>query len=62
MSPFNEGGITDMQAAAIMMHEMFLSCCNAGFTEDQSIKILIGMMNANSPASFNPPQSPNGQH
>lgn len=52
--------LTEMQAAAVMMHEMFISCCHAGFTEDQAIKLLIGMMGASKPGQFMPPQSPNG--
>lgn len=52
--------LTEMETAAVMMHEMFLSCCKAGFSEDQAIKLLLGMMAANKP-QFLPPQSPNGQ-
>lgn len=52
-----EGDLTEMQQAAVMMHEMFLACCYAGFSEDQAITILIGMMNSNKPATFMPPPS-----
>ncbi len=57
----NDGELTEMQGAAIMMHELFEACCHAGFNEEQAIKILVGMMAANKPQQFMPPQGPNGR-
>ena len=53
--------LTELEQAATMMHELFEACTNAGFNEEQAIKILVGMMAANSPQKFMPPQGPNGR-
>lgn len=33
-----------LSEAAVSMHELFVSYCNAGFTEEQSMYLLVQMM------------------
>lgn len=33
--------ITEMQAVAVQMHEMFTAYVDAGFTEEQAMRILL---------------------
>ncbi len=35
---------TPMQAAAGQLHELFLTLINGGFTEDQAVKIVVGVL------------------
>jgi hypothetical protein len=35
--------LTALQAAAIELHELFLNLCNAGFSEDQAMRIVTSI-------------------
>jgi hypothetical protein len=36
--------MTTIRGEAVILHELFISLTGAGFTEDQALKIIIGML------------------
>lgn len=39
-----ESPLTELAAAAAQLHELFVSYVNAGFTENQALRIVIGVI------------------
>jgi hypothetical protein len=56
----DDSELTELQQAAVMMHEMFLACCQAGFSPEHAIQLIVGMMSATK-TLIPPPPSPNGK-
>lgn len=44
MLDFPESPMSELDESAVMLHETFLSYVNAGFTREESIKIIISLM------------------
>jgi len=42
---FEEQGLSELEATAAQMHEVFTSFVNAGFTEDQALKLCAILIN-----------------
>lgn len=38
--------ITDLAAGAAQLHELYVSYLNAGFTEHQALRLIIGILTA----------------
>lgn len=43
---FEEQGLSDLEATAAQMHEVFCSFIGAGFTEDQALKLVAILLNS----------------
>ena len=43
---FEEQGLSDLEATAAQMHEVFCSFLGAGFTEDQALKLCAYLLNS----------------
>ncbi len=55
-TPESESPISMLDAAAISTHELFRSYVSAGFTEQQALQLIVGMLTASQ--NFLPPQPP----
>jgi hypothetical protein len=44
--PEPQDPLTDLAAAAAQLHELFVSYVEAGFTEDQALRLIIGVITA----------------
>lgn len=42
--PTSESPLAELAAAAAQLHELFLSYVHAGFTENQALRIVIGVI------------------
>ncbi len=42
---FEEHGLSELEATSAQMHEVFVSFTNAGFTEDQALKLVAILIN-----------------
>lgn len=49
MSDADDDPFTPMAAAASQMHEMFLAYVEAGFTRDEALRLIIGIITAGIP-------------
>ena len=43
---FEEQGLSELDATAVQMHEVFCSFNKAGFTEDQALKLCAILLNS----------------
>ena len=41
---YNGEGFSALASSSIAMHEVFLELLSAGFTEDQALKIIVGLL------------------
>ena len=63
MTNQNEGAVSPLVESAIVTHEMYSAYVTAGFTPDQAIKLVVGMMAASAsmmPQNWIPPNNGKG--